>query len=98
MFPILLDLGRASVALVGSGAAAARRLAQLDEAGAQHVLVFAPAPSPGLAEAAGDRLIARLPAASDIASMQLVFVADLEEDAAQRLAAVARSARVLLHV
>ena len=98
MFPILVDISRVSLALVGSGAAAERRLAQLDEAGAKHVLVFSPAPSDGLARAAGERLIRRLPAASDIASMQLVFLADLEAESARRLAELARSARVLVHV
>jgi len=52
MFPIQLDLAQLRVALVGNGDAILRRLHSLYEDGAQHVAIYADAPSAALAEAA----------------------------------------------
>jgi precorrin-2 dehydrogenase/sirohydrochlorin ferrochelatase len=98
MFPILVDLDRVPVALVGRGAATTRRLAQLDEDGARLVTIFAPDAEPALAQAAGDRLRRRLPTSGEIAAVQLLLIADVAEEIARDLAALARAARVLVHV
>jgi precorrin-2 dehydrogenase/sirohydrochlorin ferrochelatase len=97
MYPLLVDLARVPALLVGDGPAAARRLAQLDEAGAGRLAVHAAAPGPEMRAAAGSRLIERLPTAAEIAAVRLLFIADLEAGAAARLAALAAEAGVLVH-
>ena len=97
MYPLLVDLGRVPALLVGDGPAAARRLAQLDEAGAARLRIFAPCPDAALAALAGSRLERRLPAADDIAAARLLFIADLDGAVAARLAALAEAAGVLVH-
>lgn len=92
MFPIVLDLSRARVALVGNGNAILRRLAQLDADAARHVAIYAEAPLPELVRSSGTRLHRRLPSAGDLAGVQIVFAADL---AADRLAALSETARAV---
>ncbi len=70
MFPIVLDLAQARVALVGNGEPALRRLALLDADAARHVVVYADDPLPDLASAAGARLRRRLPGAGDLAAVR----------------------------
>ena len=79
MLPIMLDLAKLSVALVGNGKAAVRRLALLDADGARHVAVFSEAPTPELVAAAGARLRRGNPASAELAGIQIVFAADLAE-------------------
>ena len=97
MFPILLDLAKLRVALVGNGPAAVKRLALLDVDEARHVTVFADAPSPELATAAGARLCHAAPSAADLAGMHIVFAADLDECRAAALAATVRALGILFH-
>jgi precorrin-2 dehydrogenase/sirohydrochlorin ferrochelatase len=94
--PITVDVARVRIALVGNGEAARRRLGLLDDAGATRVAVYADAPEPDLALAAGDRL--RLPTAEEIARTQLVFLARVSERTASRLLHIVDSAGVLLNV
>jgi precorrin-2 dehydrogenase / sirohydrochlorin ferrochelatase len=82
MLPIVLDLSRLGVALVGNGEAALRRLRRLDEAGAAHLQVYADDPIPALAEAAGARLRRRLPTAESFADVHVAFLAGLPEPVA----------------
>ncbi len=98
MYPVMLDLGRAHVALVGNGEAAARRLAGLDAAGAGDVRVFAETPSEELARQAGTRLARRLPKVEELARARLLLIAGLDRTAAAPLAAAARAAGVLVNV
>jgi precorrin-2 dehydrogenase / sirohydrochlorin ferrochelatase len=98
MLPISLDLARIRVVLVGDGAAARRRLALLDEAGAEALEIFAPMPEPSLAALAGARLRRRLPRAAEIARAQLVFVTGLATPIAAEIGRVARAAGVLINV
>ncbi len=98
MYPISLDVTRARVALAGGGPAAVRRLAGLDAAGATRVTVFAAAPGPALAEAAGERLVRRLPGAADLIDVRLLLVAGLGEKVSSALAATARAMGVLVNV
>lgn len=98
MLPLILDLARLRLVLVGSGVAARRRLALLEEAGARELTVFAPQPSSELAEAAGTRLRRRWPSPGDLATAQLVFIADAAAELRPLFAQYARSAGALVHV
>ncbi len=98
MLPISIDLAQTRVMLVGDGAAARRRLALLDEAGATALEIYAPMPEAALAEMAGARLRRRLPSSVEIARAQLVFVAAAAEPIAAEICRVAKAAGVLVNV
>jgi precorrin-2 dehydrogenase len=98
MLPMVLDVARLRLVLVGNGAAAERRLALLDEAGAADLSVYADDASPSLAHAAGSRLVRRLPSAQELAAARMVFIAERAERHARDLAATARAAGALVHV
>ncbi len=98
MYPVTLDVTRVRVALAGGGRAAVTRLAGLDAAGATRVRVFAEAPAPALVEAAGDRLVRRLPAPADLVGVGLLLIAGLGEAAASGLGTTARAMGVLVNV
>jgi precorrin-2 dehydrogenase/sirohydrochlorin ferrochelatase len=98
MLPMVLDVTRLKLALVGNGPAAERRLALLDDAGADDLTLYADDPSPGLAHAAGGRLVRRLPSAQELAAARVVFIAERGARHASDLAATARAAGALVHV
>ena len=98
MLPITVDLAQIRVMLVGDGAAARRRLALLDEAGADMLEIYAPEPTPALAALAGVRLRRRLPQPADIARAQLVFAAGVAEPVAAAIRRAAKAAGVLVNV
>jgi precorrin-2 dehydrogenase / sirohydrochlorin ferrochelatase len=98
MLPINVDLARIRVILVGDGTAARRRLALLEEAGAEALEVFAPVPEPTLAAFAGARLRRRLPRSAEIAGAGLVFVAGMAAPIAAEICRVASAAGVLVNV
>ena len=98
MLPISLDLARVRAILVGDGAAAERRLALLDEAGAGMLEIFAPAPRPAFAAMAGARLRRRWPRPAEVMRAQLVFVAGVAEPAASEIGRAAQMAGVLINV
>ncbi len=98
MLPLALDLTRLRLALIGNGAAAARRLASLVEAGAKSVSVFSAAPSAELLLAATAQMVRRWPSAIELETMQLVFIVDPPEPQRSALAAAARAAGAIVHV
>ncbi len=98
MYPLTLDVARLPVALAGGGPALLRRLDGLDAAGAAHVTVFAETPDAALADAAGPRLVHRLPTAADLVGVRLLLVAGLDDGAAAALAGLARAMGVLVNV
>jgi precorrin-2 dehydrogenase/sirohydrochlorin ferrochelatase len=98
MFPILLDLTKIRVALVGNGAAALRRLQLLDQDGARHLAVFCDDPLPALEAAAGSRLRRALPSPTDLAGVQIVFAADLDDAWLAALSATAQAIGILVHI
>ena len=98
MLPISVDLAQIRVMLVGDGAAARRRLALLDEAGASSLEIYAPSPDPALALSAGARLQRRLPLPAEIARAQLVFVAGVPDPAAAEIRGAAQAAGALVNV
>ena len=98
MLPITIDAHRVHIVLVGAGAAVTRRLARLDEAGADWLEVYSPAPEPELAAAAGARLRRRLLEPREIAGAQLFFVAGLPGPTTAGIAGIASSAGILVNV
>jgi precorrin-2 dehydrogenase / sirohydrochlorin ferrochelatase len=98
MLPISVDLAQIRVILVGGGAAAARRLALLEEAGADALEIYAPSPEAAFAQAAGARLRRRLPSPAEIARGQLVFVAGVPDQVAGEIRRTAQAAGVLINV
>ncbi len=98
MIPIIIDPKMTSMALIGRGEVAMRRLALLDEAGAGELIVFSDRPEEGLATAAGQRLQRRLPTSAELAAFQLVWVADLPLELAAPLAEQVRARGALVNV
>jgi len=99
MFPVILDLARLPVALVGSGPTAERRLALLDEDRAASVTVFAPTPTPTLLRQAGTRLRHRWPTAAEAQLTRVLLIADgVDSDLARDLVALARGGGALVNV
>ncbi|HSE78626.1 MAG TPA: NAD(P)-dependent oxidoreductase [Alphaproteobacteria bacterium] len=98
MFPILLDLARARVVVIGDGEAAVRRLAQLDADGSGDLRVFSAAPSAALELAAGARLVRREPTMTDLAGTTIVFICDLGVTSSADIAGLAGRAGALVHV
>jgi precorrin-2 dehydrogenase/sirohydrochlorin ferrochelatase len=98
MLPLLLDIGRLRLVLVGNGAAALRRLRWLDDAGARDLVVYADEPAADLIGAAEPRLRRRLPRAEDWVGAQLAFIADPAADQMAALAEAAHQAGAIVHV
>lgn len=98
MLPMMLDLVRLRLALVGVGNAALRRLERLDAAGASALTVYAPGSNRALAAQAGSRLVGRSPTDDELAAAQIVFVAGLAAADAAEIAARARAAGTIVHV
>ncbi len=96
MLPIVLNLARLPVLLAGNGPALRKRLALLEDAGAQ-VDIYSPQPEPELMAMAGGRLRGRLPEEHEIAAHRLLFVAGLDEHTASRLVATGRAHRLIVN-
>ncbi|MDX2233534.1 MAG: NAD(P)-dependent oxidoreductase [Hyphomonadaceae bacterium] len=97
MIPIGLDPAHVDTAVVGRGALALRRLAQLRTLGADP-LVFSDAPDDALVQAARGRLVRRLPTRKDLRTLQAVWVAGLDNAIAAGIAADARAEKALVNV
>jgi precorrin-2 dehydrogenase / sirohydrochlorin ferrochelatase len=97
MLPLVLDVSRLKLALIGNGGAAERRLALLDDAGAANVAVYATAPSAAFARRAGKRLVRRLPRPDELESARVLFISNGGADH-HALALTARAAGVLVHI
>lgn len=97
MIPLVLSPSRLQLGLVGAGAPALRRLRGLQNAGANEALrVFTI--DPELAALAGDSAVPRLPKPEEIAGLNLLWIAGLEESIYRPLADLARTHKVLLNV
>jgi precorrin-2 dehydrogenase len=97
MLPLVLDVTRLKLALIGNGSAAERRLALIDDAGATDIAVYATSPSPALTRRAGARLVRRLPSPDELAAARVLFISDTSP-AHRALAITARAAGTLVHV
>ena len=98
MIPLALDPKFVSLAVAGNGQLALRRLTALRQAGATGALLFADAPIPELAAAAGDALIGRLPNEDDLRGLHVLWVVDLAPEVSAALAAQARAFKLLVNV
>ncbi len=94
--PLALDLGVLPTALAGNGPALIKRLTLLDGEQVPNLLVYSPDPT--VADAAGDRLVPRLPTKAEIAACRVLFVAGLPSEQSATLADTARAHRVLVNV
>jgi precorrin-2 dehydrogenase/sirohydrochlorin ferrochelatase len=98
MIPLALDPKFVRVAVAGNGALALRRLLALRAAGAKEAVLFADAPTPDLAAAAGAHLKHHMPGAAALADLHVLWIVDVEPARAAELADLARSLRVLVNV
>ena len=98
MIPIIIDPKMTSMALIGRGQVARRRLALLDEAGAADLIVFSDRPEEELATAAGERLRRRLPTSAELAAYRIVWIADLPLELAIPIAEQVRDHGALVNV
>lgn len=98
MIPLSIDPSRASLALVGRGEVARRRLRGLLAGGATRLRVFSDQADPTLERLAGGGWRPHLPGAADLAGVQLVWVAGLPADEAASVVRQARTAGVLVNV
>jgi precorrin-2 dehydrogenase/sirohydrochlorin ferrochelatase len=96
--PLALDLALLPTALTGAGPALIKRLTLLDSEGVPGLAIYAPDPEHALADAAGERLIPRLPTEDEIAACRVFFVAGLPFAQSAELASIARNHRVLINV
>jgi precorrin-2 dehydrogenase / sirohydrochlorin ferrochelatase len=97
MIPIHLDPAMLTIALVGRGVLAQRRLTGLRALGCDPEL-YTDTPEPEFAAFAGPSLIYRLPDASDLARFNVLWIADLDPEQAEALADAARAAKVIVNV
>ena len=98
MFPIMLDVSKLRIALVGNGAATLRRLKLLQEAGAEHIRIFADAPNATLKQHAGVLLKEHFPDEKALRDFQVIMAAELPEKQAKWLADTARKMKILVNV
>jgi precorrin-2 dehydrogenase len=98
MLPIVLDLARVPIALIGRDAQALKRLRLLEADGVARVRIFSDAPSDALRAYAGERLVERLPQAADLAGSRVVFFADLPPEEIGDLATAATVAGAFVNV
>lgn len=97
MIPVMLDPTRLRIGLVGRGVLAQKRLHWFRTLGAEPEL-YSDAAEESFAAEAGDRLIPRLPDSGDLAALDLLWIADLDPNAAAHLATRARRAKVVVNV
>ncbi len=98
MIPVSLAPQALTIALAGHGAAARRRWRLLAEGGADAAFCYADEPDSALEAEAGGRYRSGLPQDADLAAMDVLWVAGVEDDAAVALAARARRHKVLVNV
>src|SRR5208282_2733295 len=97
MLPLVLDLARLRLALIGEGESCLRRLRLLDEAGSRNLAVYSALPGRELEALAGARLVRRLPSDAELAQAQLVFIAGLDPGRRDELAKRAQDAGKIVH-
>ena len=100
MFPLMLDLSRATVFIIGAGYSLAARLSAMEDYGAATIRIFAADPSADAVALAGSRLVARWPTPADFAALhpRVVFIADIDDAAAAQWRTMAHTCGALVHV
>ena len=87
MLPVMLNVVKTPIAVIGNGFDAAQRLEILQSSGAGNVSTFATDPEPTVAERAGENLHRRLPTQSDFQTARygVVYICDIPESDALTL-------------
>jgi precorrin-2 dehydrogenase/sirohydrochlorin ferrochelatase len=98
MLPVILDVTHLTLAIVGSGPQARRRLQMVDAAGAAFVRVYAPEPEAEMLALAGDRLIEAWPSEEEIAACHVIYVANVEDPIAEAITVTGRTHKTLVNV
>ncbi len=100
MLPLMLNVAKTPIAVIGNGFAAAQRLDTLHTSGAGNVTTFATAPEPRVADLAGDRLLDRLPTQADFAATRfgIVYVCDIDESDTLNVVSWAHEAGAFVNV
>lgn len=98
MLPIILDVTNLSIAIIGSGAQARRRLQMVDAAGAEFVQVYAEDATEEMRALAGDRLVESWPGEAEIARFHVIYVANVEDSLAEQFTAQGRAHKTLVNV
>lgn len=98
MLPIILDTAELTIAIVGSGPQARRRLKMVDAAGARFVRVFAENVEADMRDLAGDRLVENWPSEQDLAACHIVYMANIDAALQKSLTALARTNKTLVNV
>jgi precorrin-2 dehydrogenase/sirohydrochlorin ferrochelatase len=98
MLPVILNVENLTIAIIGSGPQARRRLAMVDAADASFVRVFAEQPEAEMVALAGDRLVENWPDESDIAACHIIYVANVEDALAESFTAMGRAHKTLVNV
>ena len=98
MLPVILDVTELTLAIIGAGPQARRRLEMVDAAGAQYVRVFAEDAGEEMQALAGDRLTQSWPSEADIAACHVIYVANVEDALAEQFTAQGRTHKTLVNV
>lgn len=98
MLPVILDVTDLTIAIIGSGKQAQRRLQMVDAAGAEFVRVYAVDAEEEMRELAGDRLIDAWPSESDIAACHVIYVANVDDSLTEQFTAQGRAHKTLVNV
>lgn len=98
MLPIVLDVTELTIAIIGSGPQARRRLQMADAAGALFVRIYAENAEAEMRTLAGDRLIENWPTQEDLAACHIVYIANVDDALQERFTAEARAAKTLVNV
>ena len=98
MLPIVLDVSELTIAIIGSGPQARRRLEMVDAAGAEFVRVYAEDAAEEMRVLAGDRLIESWPSQDELAACHIVYIANLDDELQKRFTAEARAMKTLVNV
>ncbi len=98
MLPVVLDVSELTIAIIGSGPQARRRVEMVDAAGAKFVHVYAEDAAEEMRVLAADRLIERWPSQDDLAACHIVYIANLDNALQERFTADARAVKTLVNV
>ena len=98
MLPVILDASQLTIAIIGSGPQAQRRLQMVDAAGGDFVRVYAEDAADEMRALAGDRLIETWPSEADIAACHVIYVANVEDSLAEQFTAQGRAHKTLVNV
>ena len=98
MFPVVLDLKKVNILLIGDDIATLRRLKLFRDAKIKNFLVYSKNPSEELEELAGSRLVRFYPRKWQVRNFDVVFVADLDNELSRKYYRLAKKCHKLVNV